>query len=56
MDMGIVVTGFTLFGMIALVILDASLEEPTQHRAARPAPKAQANRAPVDVRAHKHAA
>ena len=30
MDMGIVVTGFTLFGMMALAIFNESLEEPTQ--------------------------
>lgn len=40
MAMGIVVTGFTLFGMLALVILDAALEEPTQDRAAKPKPRA----------------
>ncbi len=28
--MGIIVTGFTLFGMLALVILNAALEEPTE--------------------------
>jgi hypothetical protein len=39
--MGMIVTGFTLFGMIALVLLDAALEEPTtQVRAAKSKPRA----------------
>jgi hypothetical protein len=38
--MGMIVTGFTLFGMIALVLLDAALEEPTQDRSAKSKPRA----------------
>ena len=54
MAMGIVVTGFTLFGMLALVILDAALEEPTEDRSA----EITSNTEPAapEVRTHKKAA
>jgi hypothetical protein len=48
MAMGIVVTGFTLFGMLALVILDAAHEEPTEYRSAKTVSKI----APAVPKAH----
>ena len=41
MAMGIIVTAFTLFGMLALVLFNDSLAEPTQTqpRAAKPVAK-----------------
>jgi hypothetical protein len=56
MAMGIIVTGFTLFGMLALVILDASLEEPTQENQAKPRPRARMPRQAAETRTHKRAA
>jgi hypothetical protein len=50
MEMGIVVTGFTLFGMLALVILDAALEEPTKDRSAEATRKTE----PEAPQAHPH--
>lgn len=54
--MGMIVTGFTLFGMIALVLLDAALEEPTQDRAATSKPRARVAHAAAESRTHKRAA
>lgn len=56
MAMGIIVTGFTLFGMIGLVLLDMALEEPTQDRAAKPKPRARVDHVAAEPRAHKRAA
>jgi len=56
MAMGIVVTGFTLFGMIALVLLDAALEEPTQGRGAKSTPRARVTRAAPYMHPRKKAA
>ena len=54
MDVGIVVTAFYLFGMLGLVILDASLEEPTPERVAKP--KARAAHKTAEARTYKRAA
>jgi len=56
--MGMIVTGFTLFGMIALVLLDAALEEPTQNNAAKPKLRARAahTTATAETRTSKRAA
>ena len=58
MAMGIIVTGFTLFGMLALVILDASLEEPTQaqSRMVKSKPRTRVAHATAEARTHKRAA
>jgi len=50
MAMGIVVTGFTLFGMIALVLLNAALEEPTEDRSVKTVPKTE----PSEPKDHPH--
>ena len=58
MDMGIVVTGFTLFGMMALAIFNESLEEPTQAqpRVVKSKPRTRVAHATAEARTHKRAA
>ena len=58
MDMGIVVTGFTLFGMMALAIFNESLEEPTQAqpRVVKSKPRTRVAHAMAEARTHKRAA
>ena len=58
MDMGIVVTGFTLFGMMALAIFNESLEEPTQAqpRMVKSKLRTRVAHATAEARTHKRAA
>lgn len=61
MEMGIVVTAFYLFGMLGLVVFNASLEEPMHYetaapRAARPKSRLRANATAGNGRTHKKAA
>lgn len=59
METGILVTAFYLFGMLGLVIFNASLEEPMQHEATQPRKARSKLRAPhyaADTRARKKAA
>jgi hypothetical protein len=55
--MGMIVTGFTLFGMIGLVLLDMALEEPTQLlRAVKSKPRARVAHAAAYTQPRKKAA
>ena len=58
MEMGIVVTAFTLFGMMGLVIFNESLQEPThaQPRAVKSKPRARVAHAAVYTHPRKKAA
>ena len=55
-NMGMIVTGFTLFGMIGLVLLDMALEEPTQVRSIKSKPRARVVHAAAYTQPRKKAA